>query len=205
MHVGTTEHAAAHVGADNVSSAKVVEVDGAAAKAPVGALVPLEPLHKLQRRRSIAREGHFELVNAVGDHHHDPHDGSHHGDPHDKREAVVSSGSRLRRLVHVHGRHREQRKLGAHALGPERAAMVRASMFGMYFLLLNLQDFDIGSGIKDALRHLKDENPALHRHLKKHTSKVEVARKRGGRWLVEYVHFHVDDNMLRLSASVIPI
>ena len=123
---------------------------------------------------------------------------------------MVSSGSlsasaRLRRLVHVHGGHREQRKLGAHALGPERAAMVRASMFGMYFLLLNLQDFDMGSGIKDALRHLKDENPALHRHLKKHTSKVEVARKRGGRWLVEYVHFHVDDNMLRLSASVIPI
>ena len=76
VHVGTTEHAAAHVGADNVSSAKVVEVDGAATKAPVGALVPLESLHKLQKRRSIAREGHFELLNAVGDHHHDPHDGS---------------------------------------------------------------------------------------------------------------------------------
>jgi len=48
-------------------------------------------------------------------------------------------------------------------ISPEEAVMellsgqVRRSMFGLYFLLLNLQDFDPASEIKTALKTLKKD------------------------------------------------
>ena len=52
----------------------------------------------------------------------------------------------------------------------------------MYFLLLNLQDFESGTEIKSTLKSLKKDSPSLHLYLKKHTSQVEIARTRAGKW-----------------------
>jgi len=118
---------------------------------------------------------------------------------------VMPEKSRAESTALVEGGQTEGR--GVEKLDPGRTAMVRRSMFGMYVLLLNLQDFETwfksteARKVRQSLTRLKKECPELHSHLKRHTTRIEIARKKGSKWLVEYVYFPIEGKMIHLSAS----
>eukprot|EP00960_Hanusia_phi_P076575 768580-Hanusia_phi.AAC.9 len=86
-------------------------------------------------------------------------------------------------------------------LSPSFSLLLRLELFRLFHFLNYLKDLDVAQDCAKHLSRLEQEAPKCFKHLKKHTSEVELQRKdvRSGQLWLERILFVVDPRLRKMS------